>query len=313
MLANVAPVVSICVTTYRHAPFIRRCMESVLTQLFDGDLELLVGDDGSTDGTREIIAEFAARDPRVVPVFHQHNLGPTGNLESLVSRAKGKYAIAHLDGDDAWEPGKLLIQLALLAQLPEVVAVYTNAKVVTPDDRPLGVFNAHAPARINLTELLRRGNFLNHSSLLYRAEAREAVLDMLPPWIDYRLHIRLAARGVLAYIDEPLVLHRWRTPNSMIKTMPRAVFDGQIDAFNEALVAGAPAMSVRRAAGHAWGKAFVHALLTRDAKNLRYFSDRLEALTGLQADARWRAGQAVIAPVRAVHSIWSRRRGVYFP
>lgn len=313
MPADAAPLVSVCVTTYHHAPFIRRCLDSVLAQSFDGDLELLVGDDGSTDGTRDIVAGLAAREPRVVPVFHAHNLGPTGNLASLVARARARGAIAHLDGDDAWEAGKLHAQLARLAQSSEVVAVYTNAKVVAADDRPLGLFNADVPARIGFSELLRRGNFLNHSSLLYRIEARDAVLGMPPPWIDYRLHLRLASRGALAYVDAPLVVHRWRTPGSMVKTMSRAVLDGQIDAFREALTAGASAALVRRAAGYAWGKALVQALVARNTRDLRYCTACLQALPDLHTDVGWYIKQALLAPVRAAQSIWSRRHGVYFP
>src|SRR5690242_6587309 len=144
MRVDIAPAVSVCVTTFRHAPFIRQCLESVLEQDFDGAIELLVGDDGSTDGTRDIIADVASRDVRVVPVFHPRNLGPTGNLESLVARAKGG-TIAHLDGDDAWRPGKLRAQYSVLARSPAVVAVYTNAELAAADDRPLGVFNSGVP------------------------------------------------------------------------------------------------------------------------------------------------------------------------
>ncbi|UGB38982.1 glycosyltransferase family 2 protein [Frateuria soli] len=312
MQVEYAPAVSVCVTTFQHAPFIRRCLESVLAQDFAGEIEVLVGDDGSADGTRDIIIDVASRDARVVPVFHSRNLGPTGNLESLVARAKG-LAIAHLDGDDEWRPGKLRAQCVILERSPSVVAVYTNAELVAHDDRPLGIFNSGVPSRIDLSELLRRGNFLNHSSLLYRAEVRDAVLGIAPPWIDYRLHVRLAARGALAYVDQLLVVHRWRTPGSMIKTMPRAVIDGQIDAFREALDTGASAEAVRRAAGCVWGKALVQAFIARDFTDLRYFTDKIGAMPDLQAGFRWRIAQAALAPWRALRSVVSRKRGVYFP
>lgn len=307
-----APDVSVCVTTYQHARFIRRCMESVLSQSFPGTLELIVGDDGSTDGTRELVAELAARDPRVRAVFHAFNLGPTGNLDSLVAMARGR-AIAHLDGDDAWEGGKLAVQLGLLDADPGIVAVYSNAWVVTPDDRPLGLFNRDVPPRIDMKELLRRGNFLNHSSLLYRAAVADAVLGMGTSWIDYRLHLRLASRGGLGYVDAPLVVHRWRTPGSMISTMPRAVIDGHVDAFIQALEVGADPSEVRHAAGRAWGTVLIQGMAVRDFSSLRYFTQRLRELPSLGANVAWFAAQLALSPVRALHSWTSRRRGIFFP
>jgi hypothetical protein len=162
-------------------------------------------------------------------------------------------------------------------------------------------------------ELLRRGNFLNHSSLLYRAVAKDAVLGMRPPWIDYRLHVRLASRGALAYVDAPLVVHRWRTPGSMIRTMPNAVLDGHIDAFAEALALGAPAPDVRRAAGHAWCKVLVQGVAARDLTSVRYFTRRLRALPGVEVTHAWLLAQIARAPARALQSWVSRKRGIYFP
>lgn len=304
------PDVSVCVTTYQHAPYIRACMESVLRQDFAGTLELLVGDDGSTDGTRQVVTELAAQDARVIPVFHVRNLGPTGNLDALVRRARGR-AIAHLDGDDAWAPEKLTRQWEVLSAEPAVAAVYTNADVVTPDDRWLGLFNRGVRQRVDLRELLRRGNFLNHSSLLYRAEAIDAVLGMNPPWIDYRLHIRLSAHGALAYVDRPLVVHRWRTATSMIRSMPRTVIDGHLDAFEEALQLGACRADVLRAAGHAWGKTFVQAVISRRLVDVRYFSRRLSTI--VDPSFAWHAHQLLLAPMRSMRSVTTRRGGVYFP
>lgn len=307
-----APDVSVCVTTYQHARFIERCMESVLSQSFGGTLELIVGDDGSTDGTRELIADLAARDSRVKPVFHSRNLGPAGNLNSLVAMARGNN-IAHLDGDDAWENGKLAAQLEVLDADPAVVAVYCNAWVVTPDDACLGLFNGAVPPRIDFKELLRRGNFLNHSSLLYRAGVVDAVLGMCEPWVDYRLHIRLASHGDLAYVNAPLVVHRWRTSGSMINTMPRAVIDGQLDAFSQAIGDGADLVEVRNAAGRVWGKALMQGLIFRDFSSLRYFTRRLRALPGIRAGFPWFAKHVVLSPIQALHSWISRRRGIFFP
>lgn len=306
------PDVSVCVTTYNHVRYIRRCMESVLAQVYPGAIELLVGDDGSNDGTRELVADIAARDRRVRVFFHSRNLGPSANLESLVMHARGRF-IAHLDGDDTWAESKLARQCALLEADPRLAAAYSNAQVVSEGDQPLGMFNRGVPKRFGLPQLLRRGNFLNHSSLLYRASARQAVLGMSPDWIDYRLHVRLAAFGDLAYMDEPLVVHRWRTSGSMIRTMSRAVIDGQVDAYRDALLAGASPAAVRAASGHAWGKALVSGLLAWNLREVHLFSTRLRSLASLRTGWDWYFWQAILAPLRALRSRAARRAGIFFP
>lgn len=109
-----SPIVSICIPTYNHERYIARCLESVVAQLPPGEIEILVGDDGSTDRTREIVATYAKTWRDIVrPVFNKNNIGPSGNLSNLIAIANGQY-IAHLDGDDYWLPGKLIEQLTLL-------------------------------------------------------------------------------------------------------------------------------------------------------------------------------------------------------
>lgn len=305
---------SVCITTYQHAPYIERCIRSVLDQQVDGELEVLVGDDGSTDGTRRLVDAVAAADVRVRPFHHVQNLGPTGNLAFLVAEARGEF-IAHLDGDDQWLPGKLAAQSAVLQGDAGVVAVYCNARVVDAEDRSLGVFNRGAPRRIDMPALLRRGNFLNHSSLLYRAFARDAVLGVGVPFIDFRLHLRLLRYGPLAYVDEVLVVHRWRTRGSMIRTMPEAVYEGHLDAFREALAGGASHDALAAAISHFWGKLVVQALLARRPGTIVAWGRRLLAERGFGLSLSRLVVDAGLAIPRAIRSWWARRppEAVFFP
>lgn len=308
------PSVTVCVTTFEHGAYIRECLESVLAQVFEGTLELLVGDDRSTDGARAIIDGIAMGDPRVRVFHHEQKLGPTPNLQFLVSQARGA-AIAHLDGDDYWLPGKLAAQWELLSGDGDIAACYTNATVVAEDGMVLGRFNEGVGVRVDRPQLLRRGNFLNHSSLLYRSSARDAVLGMPPPFIDYRLHLRLLRHGALGYIDEPLVGYRWRTPGSMIRTFPRAVCDGHLDAFEEARRDGAEPADLRAAMGHFWGKVLVQSFASLDLNGAKQIARGLLAIPGTGASRAWLSWQSMLGLPRAVRS-WFRRRGVnpvYFP
>lgn len=213
-----APRVSVCVVTYNHASYIRQCLESVLTQRDVRELEILVGVDVSTDGTAGLVEELSARHPDIIrPFFHVQRQGAAGNVKYLLARAEGEF-IAHLDGDDAWLPGKLCAQLALFERHPEAIAAYCNALVIEarPDGALLGRFSDAPSGLLTREQLLRRGNFLNNSSLLFRARARPALQALPEEYLDFQSHLTLASLGPLAYTAEPLVLYRWSTPGSLV-------------------------------------------------------------------------------------------------
>ncbi|TWO66653.1 glycosyltransferase [Caenimonas sedimenti] len=211
------PRVSVCIATYNQAPFIADSVLSVLAQ-DDAGVEVLVGDDGSSDGTREIVAALADRFPgRFLPVLRTGNIGGTENYQDLVRRATGDF-IAHLDGDDAWLPGKLRAQVDFLLAHADCPAVYTNAVALDAAGRLLGPFtNAH-PARMPLGYVAARGNYLMHSSMMYRAAHREVFTAPPPPVIDYAIHLAFARLGPLGFIDRALAVYRVGTPTSTVRT-----------------------------------------------------------------------------------------------
>lgn len=308
---SAAPSVSVCITTYNQAEYIEQCISSALCQHSCADVEVLVGDDGSTDATREIISRMAQGDHRVRPFMNDIRMGPAANLQQLVAAASGEF-IAHLDGDDTWRPDKLMLQLDALDDR-QVVAVYSNATVVSPDGSILGRFNSCVDRRIDMRELFRRGNFLNHSSLIYRASAREAILGMAAPFIDYRIHFRMLAHGELAYVPDELVRYRWRSPGSMVKTMPDAVANGQVQMLKEMIAVGVPAECLRSAAAPFWGRAVILAAVNGDSRAALRVSRSLRDLTASGIGWKWLAWHAFLSPFRAIQSVRSRRRGVFFP
>lgn len=231
------PDVSVCIVTFNQAAYVARCLQSVVAQLPGGRLEVLVGDDGSSDATRAIISEFAAHYPEIViPLFRETNLGPSENYRDLVARARGRY-VAHLDGDDYWLPGKLIRQLAVLDTAPDASAILCNALVVDAGNSPLGFFTSARAGRIDLDFLIARGNFLCHGSLLYRAELRELVLGIPGSFIDYMILVRFAAQAPLVYLDEALVAYRF-TATSTRATMRQLVDENHWSALREGLRLG---------------------------------------------------------------------------
>lgn len=210
------PDISVCVLTWNQAGYIHQAVKSVVSQVVDARIEVLVGDDCSTDGTDEVVRAMEAEFPGVVRlVRHPRQLGASCNYKKLLELAQGEF-IAHLDGDDYWLPGKLQKQMDFMRANFGCSAVYTNAYVVDTQGTWRGLFNNSPSQDLNLCRLLARGNFLNMSSMLFRANTKHLLLAIDEAFIDYRVHLRLARTGHLAVIAEPLVVYRVNSATSML-------------------------------------------------------------------------------------------------
>lgn len=124
-----APLVSICCITYNHAPFIRKCLDGFLMQETTFPVEILIHDDASTDGTDDIIHEYADKYPeKIFPLFEEQNQYSQGVLVDFFNynRARGKY-IAYCEGDDHWtDPFKLQKQVDFMETHPEYSICFHN-------------------------------------------------------------------------------------------------------------------------------------------------------------------------------------------
>lgn len=135
MDSETKPKVSVCVVTYNHEKYLRQCLQGIVDQKTDFDFEVIVADDCSTDGTRNIVEEFEQRYPRVVkPIFHPANIGPYENYLFVHRQATGKY-IAHIDGDDYALPGKLEAQADFLDRHPDCNVVWHVVDLLEPNGR----------------------------------------------------------------------------------------------------------------------------------------------------------------------------------
>jgi glycosyltransferase involved in cell wall biosynthesis len=210
------PLVSVVILTYNHSRYIARAVESVLDQSRDFAIEVLIGEDCSTDETRQIVLDLQRRHPGVIRVLSSlGNVGVFENYRRLLRASRGEY-IAHLDGDDYWLAGKLATQVAALRNEPGCVAVYSNAITVDRGDHVIGHFNDAGTRRIRIAELLRRGNYLNTSSMVFRASVRHYLIDGEAPFLDFRGHLRFARDGYLLHIGEPLAAYRVESEGSMV-------------------------------------------------------------------------------------------------
>lgn len=124
------PLVSVIVTTFNHADFIGECLDGILMQQTSFEFEVIVGDDASTDGTSDIVLEYASRFPgKVIPVIMESNLFSQARsiyFEEILPRVRGKF-IAVCDGDDYWtSPEKLQTQTDFLLSHPDYSLCFHN-------------------------------------------------------------------------------------------------------------------------------------------------------------------------------------------
>ena len=210
--------VSVCVVTYNQERYIEQCLRSIAEQRVDFDFEVLVSDDCSTDATRTIVESIAREYPTLVrPMLQAVNLGMLANYRAVHEAATAEFT-CHCDGDDFWHPGKLQAQVDFLESHPDCVSVFTNANVIAEDGAHLGVFSSGVPATFDASFLIRRGNFLNHSSMMYRTALRARMMPLAPAFIDFELYLALCRHGRLGFIDALLVSYRDQAFGSTIRT-----------------------------------------------------------------------------------------------
>jgi glycosyltransferase involved in cell wall biosynthesis len=200
------PTVSIVMAAKNYARFLPEAVDSALAQTF-ADWELVIVDDGSTDGTCDIVRPCLA-DARI-RYFRSDSLGQSRAKNLGIGFSRGEF-IAFLDADDAWFPTKLAKQVALLQSMPEVGVTYTQRELIDETGKSLGFRNESLPGgRILPTMFLQ--NFVCFSSAMVRREVFESVgvfdsaLDLS---IDYDLWLRAAAHFEFRPVDEVLVKYR---------------------------------------------------------------------------------------------------------
>jgi glycosyltransferase involved in cell wall biosynthesis len=201
------PRISVVMPAFNAAPFITETLKSVLDQTII-DVEVIVVDDGSTDGTRERISGYGDR----VRLLHQDRGGAAKARNLGVGHARGEW-IAFLDADDLWTPDKLERQLALAA---ETGSSFVFADRINIGERgPLPELQSTIqPLRDgDIYEVLLRGNFITTSSVLLRRDVFEQVGrfsedPILPPAEDWDLWLRVAHDHPAAACRLPVVKYR---------------------------------------------------------------------------------------------------------
>lgn len=214
------PRVSVLMTTYNGAVFIRQSIDSVLAQSFR-DFELIVVDDGSTDTTAAILAAYD--DPRLLVIRNPRNLGIVDARNRGFAAVRGSY-VATLDHDDVSCPTRLASQVAYLDSSERVVLVGTDILI---SDR--GKLYRTEEIGISTPGLMRWrlhvDNPLTYSSIMFRAAAVRQLGCFMRKECeladDFDLYHRLLARGEIARLDEALTIYRVHSANTAAKAKDR--------------------------------------------------------------------------------------------
>lgn len=156
-------LVSVVMVTYNHEKYIKKAINSVLCQKLDGKIEILIGDDGSSDSTVEILNSYAENNSNIKLFVHE-NKGLSQNVYELFMNARGKY-IAILEGDDYWiDENKLKKQIACLEE-KKVLAVACNSIIIDSEEKVIGKWSIFdCDKEITRKEIERYQHLLFHPS-----------------------------------------------------------------------------------------------------------------------------------------------------
>ena len=133
---NIDPMVSVFMMAYNHENYIEQAISSVLMQKTNFEFKIVIGEDCSTDKTREVIQQFSSTHPeKFILLFHNPNIGAWANQFDILSNCIGKY-IAICESDDYWtDVDKLQKQVDFLESHPDFSMVFTNRQILQPDQR----------------------------------------------------------------------------------------------------------------------------------------------------------------------------------
>jgi glycosyltransferase involved in cell wall biosynthesis len=220
-----APTVSVIVPIYNQAPFIRETVDSALAQDYP-NIELVLSDDGSTDGTTDVLAEYADRHPdRVKLVASERNTGIAGAFNRALDAHTGEY-IAWLGGDDVMLPGKLSRQVSWLGARPNAIGCCHDAEVFdSATGRSYGrfteVYNGRRGVRDGGVELLLDpGYMMLPSTMMVRSSAVRGLRfdSRIRVSNDWLFDIELFRRGRIVGLDDVLARYRRHQRNATSQT-----------------------------------------------------------------------------------------------
>lgn len=225
------PKVSVVMCCYNAERFVKETIDSVLGQSFT-DFEFIIWNDGSTDGSRQIIESYT--DTRI-RVFNDINRGEGKAAQLACEQAQAPY-IARVDSDDVWLPTKLKEEYDYMESHPDVVMVSCPMIYIDKDSHDLGLTFPVTKVPF-LTKSIKVSNRFVHSGSMYRTEAYKKTRGYkdLRLFQDWLLFSQLGNYGHLALMPRPLIKYRL-LPNSIMHRIEKSPYLPVIREFQKKII-----------------------------------------------------------------------------
>ncbi|SFN33009.1 glycosyltransferase [Salegentibacter flavus] len=204
--------VSIFMLTYNQENFIAQAIEGVLMQKTSFVYQLVIGEDCSTDKTREICKEYATKFPEKIKLLlNEKNIGLGANYVKTYAECTGKY-LAICDGDDYWiDPLKLQKQVDFLEKNPDYKIIYTNNYSLFPSGKKTGPKDDDRPLTTVFMDLVTGNYIASVSSLFKNVPLTKKMEHWIPafPYADWPTYLLVLNQGGKIYfLNEPTAVYR---------------------------------------------------------------------------------------------------------
>lgn len=209
--------VSVLMPVYNAGKFFRECLDSILAQSF-ADFELIVCDDASCDDSAAILAEYAARDPRVKVLRNERNMGIARTRNRLLGSLPDdcRY-IALMDADDVCLPDRLERQLAFLESHPEVGGVGSGLEIIDENSQSTGS-RSYPTSPADIRRIMPLRDVLAQPAMMLRRAAVDEIGGYNPECVccsDYEYWLRMLEKYDFANLPEPVL--RYRMSSTQLK------------------------------------------------------------------------------------------------
>jgi hypothetical protein len=203
------PRVSVLIPTYRYARYLAEAADSILAQDF-GDFELIISDDCSNDGTREIMEAYAGRDPRIRIHIHAANIGMVQNWNWCLAQARGKF-VKYVFGDDRLACTDALGQMvAMLEANPGAALAACARDLIDEQSKTVGRMDTFASPGLHgaaetMFRCLADGNIIGEPTavIFRRTAAARGFSEEYGQLVDLEMWLHLLESGALVYTAEP--------------------------------------------------------------------------------------------------------------